>query len=129
MRTLRTPLKNSFREYVRGMTYVSSKISVDLKFQEEIADQIRKVRADCFHNQHLRQNEIKQMPIILCGGGSRSLFYKKAINLWNSKIKNASWLINPIPTNLQPFDIELRGGKISANDYDRLLSKLVSGNP
>ena len=47
--------------------------------------------------------------------------YKKAINLWNSKIKNASWLINPIPTNLQPFDIELRGGKISANDYDRLL--------
>lgn len=121
MRTLRTPLKNSFREYVRGMTYVSSKISVDLKFQEEIADQIRKVRADCFHNQHLRQNEIKQMPIILCGGGSRSLFYKKAINPRNSKIKNASWLINPIPTNLQPFDIELRGGKISANDYDRLL--------
>lgn len=65
------------------------------------------------------EDKFKNLPVILCGGGSRMQFYKKVVNVLNDFRPNSHWLHVEQEFLTKPGN--LRADGLPAQEYDRLL--------
>lgn len=118
--SLLEPLRDSVAEYLSGISVAPSLDSADKKFGKKLTELIGSVRMEAVRKNFVDTNDVSHMPVFLCGGGARSLFYR---NAFMKKHRNITWLA---PKRF----FETHGIKdlaeglivpIEQNDYDRLL--------
>ena len=114
------PLPESVTDYLSGVTIEPMIDELDEVFSRKLTELIGKVRKEAVSKNLLTTEDVAQMPIFLCGGGSRSLFYR---NAFMKKHRNITWLAPRCIFETHVIK-ELSEGldvPIAQDDYDRLL--------
>lgn len=121
-----------FDGYVRGVSsqFIGGEKSPDEAFFKLVRDQVAgRVMYKAWKNNLLTQTAISGMPLFLCGGGGRHVFYKKLQDELRHT-QNASWMNAQYRELTLPSDLIAPG--VTRADYDRLsvaygLSRLLPG--
>ena len=118
--SLLEPLRDSVAEYLSGVTIEPTKDLVDKSFGQKLTELIGSVRMEAVRKHFVDTNDVSRMPIFLCGGGARSLFYR---NSFMRKHQNISWLAPKriFETHALKDLAEGMVVPIEQDNYDRLL--------
>ncbi len=112
------PLRDSYQDYFSGLTLATQGKTVDDDFSGKLTSLFFKVRHNC--EPYLTRKDIMAMPVIFCGGGARSNFYR---NSFLYRHRNIEWASQFRVLQLDKIK-DLHDSMtipIADDDYDRLL--------
>ena len=117
-----TIIPPQLEDYIAGTTirFDSNEIHPDTIFlKKRLKKQVLfTTYAEAHNQQHLRENDLKNMPTFLCGGGMRMPFYQQLHTELDKPDPSASWLKAQCMELSKPRKMLAPG--LPSGDYDRL---------
>lgn len=111
------PVPESVRDYVPGYEVSCNGLDVDEEFMKErYRRQVAGCISDAKIGKKLSVEQLTQIPILLCGGGSRMRYFARIIDIINA---TSGWLVSVEKLSM-PVPQELSDNGISPEEFDRL---------
>ncbi|MBO5658666.1 MAG: hypothetical protein J6S08_04445 [Duodenibacillus sp.] len=121
--SLPVELPARFSDYFSGIKLYDNGKHIDMMTYRSIHNEVYRARCDASCHGPLSHQQVKDMPILLCGGGARASIYHEALHHVDQRMKNRDWLefpefrlLGPISDLQRKLPIPIEDG-----DYDRLL--------
>lgn len=114
-------IPKTYRDYfsVARITFNEGHIEPDETYFDKVKTQIRSgVFYQLFKAKLLDKPQIQGLPLLLCGGGRRHIFYKRLQRNLTSPTPGAQWFQAKSMELTKPKHLEGKG--LSESDYDRL---------